>query len=147
ALLLGVVVLRETLTGKDYVMFLLAVLGSFLFLYRHDMGALSIIGVVAAIAYTFFFALENFLCKRLIHDCSVFLISFIVNTIAFGVIGVYTLLRAHNFATLWSGGAHFSSWAYVTISAVASIVAINTLLLALRYIDFSRASALRAFGP
>jgi drug/metabolite transporter (DMT)-like permease len=91
AVLMGVFVLKERLKLSDLIVFPIAILGSFLFMNRGGTG--NFIGVIFAIGYTFSFALENLLCKRLIHKTSIYLISFCVNLTSLFFISTFMLIK------------------------------------------------------
>lgn len=146
AILMGVFVLKEKLKKSDAFIFLIVILGSFLFMSRG--GSASTAGVAMALAYTFFFALENLLCKKLVHGTSVYNISFCVNLISLLVIAVMMFIKN-------DGDPHFyfdtipslSALALIATSSLASILAINLGLTGLRFIDFTKASSIRSLSP
>lgn len=64
AVVLAVIFLKEKLTRKEIVLIMFALIGIFLFVDKGDTDETTVLGIINAILYTFFFALTNIFIKK-----------------------------------------------------------------------------------
>ncbi|TRZ38158.1 DMT family transporter [Niallia circulans] len=143
AVLLSFFMLKENISKIEWLLVLIAVGGTFLFIAPKDSGSLSILGIICAIMYTFFFALSNVLVKQRmekgIHSNSILF----TNSMWTGaLLGIYMLVFPSSWHVTQSG---------VSFTAIASLMTgfLGTLFLyeALKRIRFSIANIMRASSP
>jgi len=143
AVLLSFVLLREKISKTEWMLVLLAVAGTFLFITPKDSGSLSVAGVICALLYTFFFALCNVLIKwRMEKGRNSNSILFTNSLWTFFLLALYLLI----FPVSWQVSAQS-----VSLTAAASLMTgfLGTLFLyeALKRIRFSIANIMRAASP
>lgn len=143
AVLLSFLVLKEKISKTEWVLVLLAVGGTFMFITPKDSGSLSVVGVVCAILYTFFFALCNVLIKwKMEKGRNSNAILFTNSLWTLTLLAIYLLVLPENWQV---------SLASVSLTATASLMTgfLGTLFLyeALKRIRFSIANVMRAASP
>lgn len=142
ALFLSVLFLNETLCKNDTLPIIFAVIGSFLI--THFSGDFnSILGVIATLSYTFFFALTNMLAKKTVKDIdskTILLYNQATSTLLLGII----LIATNHLHTIHISIGLFS----ILLSALCSDV-IGLLLFyeGLKYISFREANIIRTLNP
>ncbi|MGG4411929.1 DMT family transporter [Niallia taxi] len=143
AVLLSFFMLKEKISKMEWMLVLVAVGGTFMFIAPKDSGSLSIIGIICAIMYPFFFALCNVLVKQRmekgVHSNSILF----TNSIWTGaLLGIYMLISPSGWQITPSG---------VAFTTIASLMTgfLGTLFLyeALKRIRFSIANIMRASSP
>lgn len=141
-ILLSVLLLKEKITRPQYVVIGLAILGAFLF----EAGGTelsNVLGMLAAFGYTFLFALTNMMVKIVVKDVDSNSILFSNNAISLVFVLAYVVLRGEaDFQAEWAGvGLVFLS------SFLSAFLGLLLFYEALKYIDFSKASAIRSISP
>lgn len=142
ALFLSVLFLNETLRKHDTLPIIFAVIGSFLI--THFSGDFnSILGVIAALSYTFFFALTNMLAKKIVKDIdskTILLYNQATSTLLLGII----LIVTNHLHTIHIGIGLFS----ILLSALCSgVIGLLLFYEGLKYISFREANIIRTLNP
>ncbi|MDU0435557.1 DMT family transporter [Staphylococcus haemolyticus] len=142
ALFLSVLFLNETLRKHDTLPIIFAIIGSFLI--THFSGDFnSILGVIAALSYTFFFALTNMLAKKTVKDIdskTILLYNQATSTLLLGII----LIVTNHLHTIHIGIGLFS----ILLSALCSgVIGLLLFYEGLKYISFREANIIRTLNP
>lgn len=142
ALFLSVLFLNETLLKHDTLPIIFAIIGSFLI--THFSGDFnSILGVIAALSYTFFFALTNMLAKKTVKDIdskTILLYNQATSTLLLGII----LIVTNHLHTIHIGIGLFS----ILLSALCSgVIGLLLFYEGLKYISFREANIIRTLNP
>lgn len=142
ALFLSVLFLNETLCKHDTLPIIFAVIGSFLI--THFSGDFnSILGVIAALSYTFFFALTNMLAKKTVKDIdskTILLYNQATSTLLLGII----LIVTNHLHTIHISIGLFS----ILLSALCSgVIGLLLFYEGLKYISFREANIIRTLNP
>jgi drug/metabolite transporter (DMT)-like permease len=141
--LLGLLVLRERLAGRQFVILGLGVAGAFLFVTaKPDLR--NALGVGLALAYTLLFALTNMVVKIKAADHSANQVLFMNNLASTVIIAGYLGLTGEVSGT----GFRLEGVGLVFVSAMASsFIGLLLFYEGIRFIEFSKASMIRATGP
>lgn len=142
ALFLSVLFLNETLCKNDTLPIIFAVIGSFLI--NHFSGDFnSILGVIATLSYTFFFALTNMLAKKTVKDIdskTILLYNQATSTLLLGII----LIVTNHLHTIHISIGLFS----ILLSALCSgVIGLLLFYEGLKYISFREANIIRTLNP
>lgn len=142
ALFLSVLFLNEKLSKHDALPIAFAIIGSFLI--THFSGDFnSILGVIAALSYTFFFALTNMLAKKTVKDIdskTTLLYNQATSTLLLGII----LIVTNHLHTIHIGIGLFS----ILLSALCSgVIGLLLFYEGLKYISFREANIIRTLNP
>ncbi|PYZ97554.1 multidrug DMT transporter permease [Alteribacter lacisalsi] len=145
AVILSVLILKETISRREWGWIALAVAGAFVFMETGSGYTSQAAGSVFALLYTFFFALTNICIKLTLTEKRE------ANSLLFTsnmVTGFLVLLYAGG-----SGDLHLAEWTFystgmIVLSSLLSGFS-GTILLyaALKYLRFAIANATRAFSP
>lgn len=142
ALFLSVLFLNETLCKNDTLPIIFAVIGSFLITqFSGDFN--SILGVIATLSYTFFFALTNMLAKKTVKDIdskTILLYNQATSTLLLGII----LIVTNHLHTIHISIGLFS----ILLSALCSgVIGLLLFYEGLKYISFREANIIRTLNP
>lgn len=145
AVILSVIILKETLSRKEMIFIPLAIVGVFLFMDTGGNYTSKLVGSTFAVLYTFFFALSNiYIKKTMSEEKKSNSIMFSNNVITLVFVLIYTILMGD----LFNGNYSFNGVGYIILSSLLGGF-LGTLLLyeALKYLRFSIANVTRAFSP
>lgn len=142
AILLSIVLLHERLNKLDIVPILLTIIGTILI--TDFSGSInSIVGVITAISYTFFFALTNMLAKKMVSSMDSKILLFYNQCMSAILLFLFLIVTNQEKMNLFNYGT-----LNILIAAFCSgFLGLYLFYEGLKYISFRSANLIRALNP
>lgn len=142
-LILAVFILEEQLSGRQWSLIALSIIGGFLFVYK-DTGLPSLLGITLVTAYTIFYAVGNLIAKKYCSSVEASTTVWYIKLVSlfpiliFGLYGQGTAF----FQIAWTDLAYIS-----VVSLITMYLGLNLFYKAIAESNFAIVNTLRSTGP
>ncbi len=143
AIILSLIFLKERISKGQAVLVGIAIVGLFMFVNK-ELDFSSVLGIVAAITYTFFFAVSNLLAKIATATEETYEIIFSNKLISLGFVFAYGIVTGK----LTLAGADMTGIGLVFLtSLLCNFIGLRLFYEGLRYVESNLLNLIRSAGP